>query len=319
MTRRLAANFVAAFLLAFSVVPSSAAEAIHEDDNRTELWVDLYAAEPVDYEEMLADLADVDVVFLGERHGVRRHHRWQARIIGDLAERGKLAALAVEHLETPQQEIVDDYAAGAISFEEFAKKTEWPQRWRNYRQYRPSLEAAIKARRPILAANAPGPVIKAVFRKGGVDRLSDEQRRQLPERMRLQDDTYQTLLEILLGVHVAANDKNLRAMVEAQIARDEHMAEKIVAARKRLNDAEGPVVVLCGAGHVAYGLGTADRVAERLPSSRQRIVIFSESGEVELTDEEKAHAREIAISHDDLRRVGRPIGDFALITQSPQR
>ena len=80
-----------------------------------------------------------------------------------------------------------------------------------------------------------------------------------------------------------------------------------------LNSPEGrgrTAVVLCGEGHVSYGLGTAARVRRRMPGVVDRIVLLSESGDVELSPEERAAVRDVEITHQQLRAIGRPIGDY---------
>jgi hypothetical protein len=69
-------------------------------------------------------------------------------------------------------------------------------------------------------------------------------------------------------------------------------------------------VVLCGAGHVAYGLGTPARVRRRLPDAKDRIVLLSESGDLVLSPQEQAAARPITITHEQLRQIDRPIADY---------
>ena len=74
-------------------------------------------------------------------------------------------------------------------------------------------------------------------------------------------------------------------------------------------------VVLCGTGHVAYGFGTAARVRRRMPDSVERIVVMSQSGDVELSDAELAASREIEITHEQLRQIGRPIADYLYVAE----
>ena len=73
-------------------------------------------------------------------------------------------------------------------------------------------------------------------------------------------------------------------------------------------------VVLCGAGHVAYALGTPARLRRRLPDAKDRILLLSESGDLVLTAEERAMARPITITHDQLRQIDRPIADYVHVT-----
>ena len=61
---------------------------------------------------------------------------------------------------------------------------------------------------------------------------------------------------------------------------------------------------------VGYGLGTAARVRRRLPQAKDRIVLFSESGDLVLSPQERVMAREITITHEQLRQIDRPIADY---------
>jgi uncharacterized iron-regulated protein len=281
-----------------------------EESHRCQLWIDLAEGEPTQYEAMLGDLAGVGAVYLGERHTLDRHHAWQARIVSDLAARGRPLAVGLEQLEAVHQPILDQYHRGEITFEQLAERTQWAKRWRGYEAYRPILEAARKAKAPVLALNAKSETIRQIARSGGVAKLAPEVRKELPDELLLDDPAYARLLGLQMMVHASASPERLRPMIEAQIARDEAMAD---AAARFLRSPEGrnrTLVVICGAGHAAYGLGTPVRLRRRLPQLQDRIVLFSESGDVELSPEEKAIAKPVSIGHGQLRDIGRPIGDY---------
>ena len=78
-------------------------------------------------------------------------------------------------------------------------------------------------------------------------------------------------------------------------------------------------VLLCGAGHCSYGYGTVSRLESRLPGAVSRIIILSDSGDVELPPEMEKYAREIEITHQQLRdAVRQPLGDYlSVIEQKP--
>jgi uncharacterized iron-regulated protein len=99
---------------------------------------------------------------------------------------------------------------------------------------------------------------------------------------------------------------------EAQVARDETMAANIAAARALTGPDGRPrtAVVVAGAGHMRFGLGTPDRVARRLPRATHRLILSTESGQLKLTAADKAAMRDITISHADLRELARPTGDY---------
>jgi len=278
--------------------------------DRASLWIDVYQGEPVPYQEVLEDLATAGAIYLGERHTLQRHHEMQAKILIDLARKGLPLALGLEQMESSQQSRLDRYNRGEIDFEQLAKVTAWSERWRNFRQYRPILEAARKWKAPIVALNARSETIRQVVRSGGIDRLAAEARKELPAKMQVQAPPSEKSLSLQMMVHVSATPQSLRPMIEAQIARDEAMAQALATFMESAQGRGRKVLVVCGAGHVANGLGLPARVRRRLPAVKDRIVLFSESGELRLSPEEKAQARAIEITHEQLREVRQPIADY---------
>ena len=287
---------------------------VKDQSDRSSLWIDFFRGEPLSYGEVLNDLAGVDVVYLGEYHTVRRHHEIQRGIVTDLARRGKSLVLALEQLESFRQPDVDRYNRGEIDFDQFAKAVEWPRRWKNYEQYRPVVEAARKAKVPVLALNARSETIRQVARSGGLDRMDPKARRELPADIWLDDPIYRKRLTLQMMVHMAANPESLRPMIEAQIARDEAMASALCTYLKSEAGRGRSAIVLCGAGHVAFGQGTAARVRRRLPDLKERIVILSASGDVVLSKQDRAISRPITITHEQLRQIDRPIADYLHVT-----
>jgi uncharacterized iron-regulated protein len=295
-------------LTALAAHPQSAPAA--EQQTRQTLWIDVYRGEPLPYEDVLDDLAGVDVVYLGERHTIQKHHDLQTQILSDLAKRGRPLVLGLEQLEKIHQPAIDRYNRGELNFDQLAEAVHWAERWGNYRQYRAVVEAAQKLKIPVLALNARAETIRKVARSGGVARLYQNTRDELPKEIQLDDPLYRKLLALQMMVHVAANEETLRPMIEAQIARDETMAATLCSF---LNSEAGrgrAAVVLCGSGHVAYGLGTPDRVRRRLPKLKDRVILFSESGDVVLSPHERMAARPVTITHEQLRQINRPIADY---------
>ena len=286
--------------------PSLAAE----EGPRYGIWVDIYRGEPLAYEDVLADLTGAGVVYLGECHALERHHEMQEMILGDLARAGVSLVLGLEQLEFFQQPAVDRYNKGTIDFPELVKATNWPERWRSYEQYRAIVETARELKVPILALNARSETIRQVARSGGVDKISPQARKELPVELRLEDPLYEKLLNLELMVHMTVTPETLRPIREAQICRDEMMASRLCDFLESEKGRGRTAVVLCGAGHVSYGLGTASRVRRRMPKIKERVILFSQSGDLELSPEEEAMAREITITHEQLRQINRPIADY---------
>jgi uncharacterized iron-regulated protein len=115
-------------------------------------------------------------------------------------------------------------------------------------------------------------------------------------------------------VHMKANPETLRPMIEAQIARDETMASTLCAFLKSDAGRGRSAIVICGNGHISYGLGTPARVRRRMPQIKERIVLLSANGDLTLSPQEAKMVRAVTISHEQLRQIGRPIADYLRAT-----
>ncbi|MEX2529621.1 MAG: ChaN family lipoprotein [Gemmatimonadota bacterium] len=119
-------------------------------------------------DELVAAASEVDVVFVGERHGDVSAHRLQLALLEALLEEGthpdRQIILSLEMFETDVQLVVDEYLAGFISEDHFlAAVRPWP----NYRRdYRPLVELAAHTGIRVVAANAPRRYVNRVARLG---------------------------------------------------------------------------------------------------------------------------------------------------------
>lgn len=277
-----------------------------------EFWLDLISGDEAANSEVFDDLAKADIVYVGEAHTIDRHHTVQLGVLQELHARGRALTLCMEQLEARDQAIIDRFNSGALTFEQLAAELDWAKKWKNFGDYRALCAFAQQNHIPVRALNAPPDVIRAVSRGGGLAKLPAEQRAVLPAEIDLNDAPYERLLNLQLAVHMAMDPAKLRPVFEAQVARDETMAANIAAARALTGPDGQPrtAVVVIGAGHVRFGLGTPDRVARRLPGAKHRVILSTESGQLQLSAAEKAAMRDITISHADLRELARPPGDY---------
>jgi uncharacterized iron-regulated protein len=278
--------------------------------DRPLVWIDVCEGEPVDYAKVVEDLGKARVVYLGERHTLERHHQTQAKIIADLARGGASLLVAMEPLETSQQASVNRFNRGEIDFDGLAAVLDWGKHWPDYQQYRLVLDAARRAKADVIGLSPSPQVIRAVARSGGAERIEPALRKQLPKEMDFNDPIYEKLLAVQLMVHMAASLERLRPMIEAQIARDEAMSAALSDYLRSPDGRNRKAIVVCGTGHVAYGLGTPQRVRRRLGDANDRIVVLAECGDLRLSPEELAVSRPVEISHEQLRKIGRPVADY---------
>jgi uncharacterized iron-regulated protein len=276
-----------------------------------EFWLDLAEGEEIEEARVLADLATAGVVYVGEAHTIARHHALQLHLLQALAARGLPLVLCLEQLEARSQPLLDRYNRGEIDYDTLVRESDWAKKWKNYLDYRPLCEFAHANGIPLRALNAPPDVIRAISRGGGLGQLPPEQRATLPAEIMTDDPVYERMLNDQLAVHMAMDPAKLRTVFEAQVARDETMAENIAAGRRAgAGGQPRTAFVIIGSGHVRYGHGTPSRVRRREPGIVERIVLMTESGQLVMSEADKAAAREVTVSHASLREIGRPPGDY---------
>lgn len=117
------------------------------------------------FTDVLASIADAEVVLIGETHGHPLGTAWAATLWDDLlalpARDGLRPALSLEFFERDDQTRIDDYLAGLGDESVFLRRTE-----RNPGNYPPAhrrmLEASKQAGRAVFAANAPWQMIRGL-------------------------------------------------------------------------------------------------------------------------------------------------------------
>jgi uncharacterized iron-regulated protein len=274
-------------------------------------WIDAYRGEPVAYNDMLEDMGSVNVVYLGERHTLMRHHDIQYKIVSDLIGHDRQVILGLEQLEDYQQVVIDQYNHGQITYDELVEQTNWPARWSNYLDYRRIVETVHNAGGRIVALNARREIIRQVAHKG-LDGLNDKERGQLPQVIDMDDEQYRQHMNhtMMVMAHVKNVPGMLDRMFTAQVCRDEAMAENLFRAISLSEQQNAIAVVLCGSGHVSHASGIPNRLKRRASQIEDRIIVFSGSGDVELSGKMKAMSRDVTITHQQLKCFDTPVADY---------
>ena len=266
MTRRdLLATGAAGILTTAAVSEASAAP---PPESRWRVY-DTTADRSVSWKQMASRLSAADVVFAGEFHDDPQTHRAELALLETLAGSWKQSlTLALEMLERDSQPALDSYLAGTIDEATFAKTA---RLWPNYAtDYRPMVEFARARKIPVLASNAPGPVVKRVGKEGiakVLATLTDAEKPLIAATVSTPtSDAYEKrFADVMGGAGAHGSDSMEPAMVrrfyEAQCVRDDTMAETITTT---LNGGR-KVLHINGSFHSDAGLGTAQRVLWRRP------------------------------------------------------
>lgn len=241
-------------------------------------------ARAVSLDEAADILTAYDVIFIGERHRHPGNHLAQMQIFRAIHERAPNVSLSMEQFERDVQEAVDQYLAGKIGEGPFIEKT---RAWGNYRtSYRPLVEYAKEHGLPVIAANAPGKVVRCVGIEGEafLERMKPAQRAWAAKSLDLSEGAYRDkFMGFVQGDAAHGGDPDAPEDAEpqppsegalrsyaAQITRDDTMAESI--AQHLAVHPNQKVVHLNGSFHSDSFLGTVERVRSRRPDIRIAVV-----------------------------------------------
>ncbi|MGH2552378.1 MAG: ChaN family lipoprotein [Chitinophagaceae bacterium] len=134
----------------------------------------------VTLQRIIEECNHTDILFFGEEHNDSACHYLEAEIVRALYQKftDKLA-LSLEMFETDNQVALNDYLAGFILEDRFAKDV---RLWTNYKDYRPMIEFAKQNNIPVIAANPPRRYVSMVSRRGmkSLDSLSKVSKQFLP-------------------------------------------------------------------------------------------------------------------------------------------
>jgi uncharacterized iron-regulated protein len=233
-------------------------------------------------ENLLDRLASADFVLLGERHDNPDHHRLQAWIVERLFDRGRRVAVAFEMIDGDQASRLARYfAASPRDAAGLGPALNWDRSgWPEWRHYQPIAAAAMTRGLPVIAANLPGGLARAIARDGIIALP-------LPFAMRLQLDGLANRAEAkpILSAHAAdmqaahcgqLPERRLIPFAQAQFARDANMA-RVMVDQWQTTERALSIVLIAGSGHVRTDRGVPWHLARMAPEARTIALGFVEA------------------------------------------
>ncbi len=207
-----------------------------------ENYLSLQSRRTSSLDEILLQISDKQVIFVGEAHGIDEYHLVQFEVARRLHEKGKAVAIALEMFPSEAQAVLDQWVGGRLSEDDFVKA--YYSVWRvPYEYYSDAFEYARRFRIPLVGINGNEYMINNVA-KNGIGTLPEDLRRavrvsscdDVPEYRRMVDR-----FESRTG-HAA----KMPFFCDAQRLRDSLMAYNI---ERILKKGEFTVVVLVGSIH----------------------------------------------------------------------
>lgn len=216
--------------------------------------------------QLAARLKDVRLLFVGESHTSVEFHNAQRRVIEELARAGRQVLIGLEMYPYTEQAWLDRWSMGELSEAAFLKDSRWYKNWGyHWLYYRDIFLFARDNKIRMFGVNIPREVVSAVNRKG-LANLAPEEKAHLPARIDTADEEHKRLFRAFFGGGDALHGGGMspeqwERMFAAQCTWDAAMGNNAAKALQKFGDKDAIMVVLIGAGHVAYGLG-AERQAK---------------------------------------------------------
>jgi uncharacterized iron-regulated protein len=235
-------------------------------------WYALDGAKPrpIDEARVVADMAQRDIVLLGEHHDEHDHHLWQLQTLAALHVARPDMVIGFEAFPRRVQPVLDRWIAGDLDAARFLREVEWEKVWNLPPDlYMPLLNFARIKRIPIVALNVERSLTEAIGAKGW-DAIEPKQREGV-SRAAPPSSAYEEQLFSVFRRHGAArdsktplehSDRRFRNFVEAQSTWDRAMAEALAARVKTQGTTRPLAVGIIGAGHVRGGYGVAHQLRD---------------------------------------------------------
>lgn len=217
--------------------------------------------------ELVRRLEGTSILFVGEEHTNIDFHRVQANVIRELHDSGRQVLIALEMFPYTQQRDLDRWTRGQYDEAEFLKTADWYRYWGYHWDYYADIFRFARDNRiRMFGVNAPRNVIKAV-RTEGFEDLSEEDLEHIPTTVDTDSPEHRRVYLAYFdegdNLHTELPPEQLDGMVRAQATWDAVMGWNSLQALRRHGGPNAIVVVLIGAGHAVYGLGSQRQIEPR--------------------------------------------------------
>lgn len=234
---------------------------------------------PISFEELIAELSQSRVIYVGEQHTDKTHHDIQLKVIKGVFENNPGMAVGMEMFDRSYQSILDQWSKGELDERTLLRKTHWYANWRfDFSLYRDVLNFIKDNRIRLVGLNIPNH-IPSKIREGGIDSLRSDEKKHLPQQIDTTDTAHREYLYKLFEPH----QHHFKGSVEfedyymAQCVWEDGMAEAI--AQTLSADA---MVVLAGNGHIQFKYGIPNRAFRRNQADFRTVYLAGVGGEVDL-------------------------------------
>ncbi|BCR05089.1 hypothetical protein DESUT3_21580 [Desulfuromonas versatilis] len=205
--------------------------------------LDTQSRQEVEFSELVDDLSNTRLVFIGELHDHDGHHQAQLEIIRTLHEAGVALAIGLEMFRSDSQDQLDLWVANHLTERKF--KAIYEQNWSMWERYRDIFVYARDFEVPMVGLNISRDITRQVAEEGFAS-LSADQSQELKGIACNVDPAYMDYIRRAMGGH-GNHGKSFVYFCEAQLVWDSIMAKNLAEYLEQ--NPERTIVVLAGSGH----------------------------------------------------------------------
>jgi uncharacterized iron-regulated protein len=224
----------------------------------------------ISFETLMAELAHVRVIYVGETHPSAEDHRVQLQVMKGLYAQNTTLILALEMFPREAQPLLNQYAKGTITEEEFLQEVKWEQVWGYpFPLYRNLLSWARDHHIKIVGLNAPREIVSKIA-QSGLAGLDAGERNRVAQEFHRDDPKHQAYIRQQYHQHLKGKITDFDTFLEAQLAWEETMAETL-AQTLASSAPEEQIVVVIGKGHISDHVGVPNLTRDRVNDTYRTI------------------------------------------------
>lgn len=232
----------------------------------------------VSFETLMADLETVQVIYIGESHTNSDHHQVQLKVLQALLSRFPDLTVGMEMFDHTYQSQLNEWSAGKLEEDLFLQKVHWYANWRyDFGLYRDILTFIKTNRIGLVGLNLPFHIPPKIA-VGGIESLSREEKKHLPERIDTTNTAHQDYIRTIFSHHRIPGRDNFDYFYAAQCAWEDTMADTIA---RHLSS--GKMLILAGNGHIIRKFGIPDRAYNRTKAEYRTVYPAEAGGEPEVS------------------------------------
>lgn len=245
-------------------------------------WLDPNTGDLIEHPDLMREVAQANVLLLGETHDRYDIHRWQLHVCAAMRALRNDIAIGFEMFPRRLQPVLDEWVRGKLDQETFLTSTEWGKVWGFAAElYLPIFHFCREFAVPMLALNCYRELVTRVGKEGW-EAIAVDERDGLTPALPATPAYRQYLFDITGGGSpsrkiISPEAPEFDRFVRAQQTWDRAFACNIACTRQK--GAPPLVIGIIGRGHLEYGHGTPfqladlglDKIVTLLPSNAQTV------------------------------------------------